>query len=170
MEAFYKTKKYLQRLIGNYSIVCEAHKAVIWGVLIKHSSWFKKQRTQQLNSILDDLQQLKTRHKQSLSPSLKTDLFTQVHKLTICCISRPKRPCKYVGKFHMNWPTNGKMLARSRREQRLATYIPHILPPKGTRISEPHIAWELQKFYASLYNIDKEPLTQESIQSYLTSS
>lgn len=56
----------------NPGIVWEAHKAVIRGVLIKHGS---KQRTQQLNSLLDDLRQLEARHKQSPSPTLETDLL-----------------------------------------------------------------------------------------------
>lgn len=60
---------------SNTSIVWEAHKAVIRGVLIKHSSRIKKQRMLQLTSLLDDLRSEEARHKHASSPALETELL-----------------------------------------------------------------------------------------------
>lgn len=62
------------------------------------------------------------------------------------------------------------MLARS-REQKLATYIPYIIPTTGPKVTMPQqIAREFQRFYESLYNLKNAPPSQEQINSYLSSS
>lgn len=62
-------------------VVWEAHKAVIRGVLIKHGSRLK-QRTAQLNQLLQKLQKLETDHKQTPIRLLGTELDTVRTQIT----------------------------------------------------------------------------------------
>lgn len=57
-------------------VVWEAHKVVIRGVLIKHGSRLKRQRTAQLNSLLHKLQTLELTHKQTPTRQLGIELDT----------------------------------------------------------------------------------------------
>lgn len=54
-------------------LVWEAHKAVIRGILIKHGSRIKQQRTAQLETLLKTLESLETCHKQT--PTRQLDLL-----------------------------------------------------------------------------------------------
>lgn len=63
-------------------LIWEAHKPVIRGVLIKHGARLKKQRKAQLTSLLDKLHTLETKHKQTPTGTLGTELDTIRRQIT----------------------------------------------------------------------------------------
>lgn len=60
----------------NPGILWEAHKAVIRGVLVKHSSRIKKERKRLLNSLLDKIKVVESQHKRTPNSALELELFS----------------------------------------------------------------------------------------------
>lgn len=156
----------------NTGVVWEAHKAVIMGVLIKHGSRLKQQRTAQLTSLLDKLQTLETNHKQILTRQLGIELDTVCTQVTDLLRFKAKAALQICRrKIYECGNKCGRLLAQSLQAERLASYIPHIISSTGQKASLPlHIVQEFRSFHTSLYNLNTTPPTPDATSEYITTS
>lgn len=185
MKAFSKFQKYLKKLTksclyfqmnqtpdSSPGMVWEAHKAVIRGILIKHGSRLKKEREKQLNYLLTKLQKIEAQHKYASSPMLEqelTTLRTQINDLLRYKAKAALQRCRKIGYDYGD--KCGKTLARSIREHRLQSYIPHIMSPNAQKITLPaRISEAFRDFYAFLYNLPSTMKSQTLMDEYVHSS
>lgn len=88
IDCYFQTNNTLD---SNPGMVWEAEKAVIRGVLIKHGSHIKKQRTTQMTSLLKELSLLEARHKHAQTPYYSLEI---------------KQQYRSAGRSHMNLVIN----------------------------------------------------------------
>lgn len=111
-------------------VVWEAYKVVVQGILIKHGSRLKRQRSAQLPSLLNKLQTLETRHKQTPSRQLRNYLDTTRKQIIDLLHFKAKAALQICHKkSYESGNKCGRLLAQTLRTQKLASYIPHIISP-----------------------------------------
>lgn len=102
---------------SNPGIVWEAHKAVIRGIFIKHGLGGKKAREEQIKKMLEEIQGQEVQHKRTPETTVGNEL------------AHLRRQISDLLRF------KAKLLARKLREQRTASYIPHIKGSWGKKHS-----------------------------------
>lgn len=109
------------------TMVWEAHKSYIRGLLIKIGSRIKKAREQQTLELLGKIRSLEATHKRSLAEQALADLTALWNQLRTMALHRAKAVIAKCRKtFYMHSNKSGKLLARALRAQRARTFIPEI--------------------------------------------
>lgn len=157
---------------SNPGIVWEAHKTVIRGIFIKHGSRIKRDKERQLNLLLTKLQATESKHKNIPSQVIERELVeirTQINDLLQYRAKAALQKCRKTSYAYGD--KCGKILAKLTKEQRLQSYIPHIMSSKDQRIALPmEISKAFRDFYASLYKIPSVTNPQTLIDEYVQSA
>lgn len=106
------------------------------------------------------------------SPSVERDLLVKQTQISDLFQFKAKAALQVCRKFsYESGDKCRKILARTLREEKLMTYIPHLAPSNRPKVMKPHnIAQEILEFYKSLYNLQMKSPTQAQTDSYLSSS
>lgn len=123
---------------SNPGIVWEAHKTVIRGIFIKHGSRIKRDKERQLNLLLTKLQATESKHKNIPSQVIERELVeirTQINDLLQYRAKAALQKCRKTSYAYGD--KCGKILAKLTKEQRLQSYIPHIMSSKDQKIALP---------------------------------
>lgn len=83
-------------------IILEDHKAVIWGLLIKHGSRFKQDREDKLVSLLIEIHNLQFQHKHAPSQTLEWGLLTLCRQITDLMRYKAKSALKVCRKQYLD--------------------------------------------------------------------
>lgn len=166
---FFQTNDTMDSDMG---VIWETHKAVIRGILIKHGSRIKSQRTAQLTSLLSKLQQLETKHKQTQTGPLESELNITRKQITDLLQFKAKATLPICRKkVYESGNKCGRFLAQTLRTQRTASYIPRISASAGQTDTLPEqISQAFKTYYASLYNLPTPSYPLEQMTEYRTSS
>lgn len=157
---------------SDFGLTWEAHKAVIRGVLIKHGSRVKKQKSAQLASLFDKLHKLESAHKTTPSRPLGSELDTIRMQITDLLQFKAKAALQISRKkIYESGNKCGRLLAQSLKTQNTASYIPHINSSTGRRAALPQqITQEFRSYYENLYNLNMTQPSPEKIAEYLANS
>ena len=111
---------------------------VIRGVLIKHGSRIKKERTKQLKSLLEELTLLEEKHKQKRSISVERDLARKRIQITDILYFKAKADIQRCRKISYEAGEKcGKLLARTLRDHKARNYIPQITISNNIKVTKP---------------------------------
>lgn len=157
---------------GDGGLIWEAHKAVIRGILIKHGARLKQHRSAQLSTLLDKLHKLESKHKQTPTNSLGSELDTIRTQITDLLHFKAKAALQISRKkIYESGNKCGRLLAQSLKSQKTASYIPHIQSPTGQKVTLPqHITQTFRSYYEALYNLNMPQPTRERIDKYIADS
>lgn len=150
-------------------ILREAHKAVIRGVLIKHGARLKRQRLEKLTSLLHDIQKAEAQHKHAPNPILEQNLFSLHKQVTDLLRYQAKTDLQQGCRIgYESGDKRGRKLARSTREQKLASYAPQITTSQGQKVMLPkQITQGFRDFYSSLYNLLEQSPAETQMEDYI---
>ncbi|KAM4034518.1 uncharacterized protein ACNLHF_021156 [Anomaloglossus baeobatrachus] len=163
------TEYFMRNTSGDISAtsVWEAHKCVIRGVLIQQEARRKRERELEISTLLMQLKDLETRHKQMPSVEVGSALFSACDNLWKLLNHKAKgilvRSRRHFYEFGNKC---SKTLARALRQQQTSTFISNISPTQsqGTMLhSSLEIAETFKKLYASLYNLETNGPSKSSL-------
>lgn len=78
----------------NSGVIWEAHKAVMWGDLIKHGARIKKEREAKITSLMADINHLEMLHKRTPTLTVEWDLLTTRRQIIDLLWYKAKRASK----------------------------------------------------------------------------
>lgn len=153
-------------------ILWEAHKTVIRGVLIRHSTRIKRERQKQLTILFNKIHVVELQHKQTPTHSLGNELLSLRQQIVDLLHYRAKAALQFCRKLSYESGNKcGKMLAKSVRDHKFNTYIPQIISPSGHKAALPNeIANKFRDFYSTLYNLPKGTSTLTALAECITLS
>lgn len=156
----------------NPRVIWEAHKAVTWGVLIKHGARIKREREAKLTSILSEIHRLETIYKYTPSSEIERDLLVACRQVTDLLLYKAQKSIPIGRKqFYEFGNKCGGLLFRTLREQQSMTYVPVIMGSEGRKSTLPkQITQKFEELYSSLYNLQQDMPDQLTIDEYLISS
>ncbi|KAM4034885.1 uncharacterized protein ACNLHF_021597 [Anomaloglossus baeobatrachus] len=133
----------------------ETLKCVLRGVLIKHGSRLKKERTEEMNGLLQQIHRLELRHKQTLAPTDMADLIQKRAALRDLLDRRYLYQKERMKRFFYEAADKcGRPLARMLHPRAAVSYIPFIKTQKDRNTHDPGEILEVFKsYYDKLYNI-----------------
>ncbi|CAH2282735.1 Hypothetical predicted protein, partial [Pelobates cultripes] len=107
--------------------IWEAHKCAIRGILIKHGTRLKKQRTQEIACLAAQLARLEMLHKQDLRDETYKQLLETRAKLNSCLTSKIQFQFQLTQKtFYEYGNKSGKLLASALRARRQKNHVQRI--------------------------------------------
>lgn len=150
--------------VADPTMVWNAHKAVIRGIIIKLSSICKKKRTQQIDSLTSQIAKLETEHKTNPNPNLLEQLLTlrqELRSLLLYSYEYMQRKIKATSYSTSN--KAGKKLAQHIKGAKIKSKIPYIFHPHSKeKLSNPQdITNAFSDYYSDLYNLNIDASTHQ---------
>lgn len=157
------------------TVVWEAHKSYIRGLLIKIGSRVKKERAREIVDLLGKIKTLEFTHKQSLASQTLLELTALRNQLRSLALIKAKET---ISKCHRSFYEHsnkcGKLLARALRIQKARTFIPEMLNTTHKKIHTTEgIDALFRDYYKDLYNLPSpqsetdRATEKKAIQDYL---
>ncbi|CAH2301598.1 Hypothetical predicted protein, partial [Pelobates cultripes] len=132
--------------------IWEAHKCVIRGILIKHGTRLKKQRTQEIAHLVTQVAQLEAKHKHTLHDATYKQLLETRAKLNSRLQSKIQFQFQLAKKtFYEFGNKSGKLLARALRARRKKCHVQKITAAGTHMLTPKAIADGFRQYYSSLY-------------------
>lgn len=156
---------------------CEAQKAYIRGLLVKHSSRKKRLQQSRFNEIVQQIREAEIRHKKGGATEVKLKLKILRKQLQTLPMVKAKAALLRRRKAFYVWGNkSSRGLARSLKKQLSRTYISKVKRVNGGWANtSSEIAEEFKGFFTKLYNIRQirkipEELAGAKIRQYIQES
>lgn len=149
------------------AVAWSAHKAYMRGMLIKLSSYRKRQRMQRIDELTAQIVALETRHKSDPQDSQTNQLLSLRQELkTLLLDSYEFLQWKFKASTYSTSNKAGKKLAQRLKGRRIKTRITQLIHPHtNTPLSNPQdIADAFRVYYEDLYNLKQDPPTPQPTQ------
>lgn len=150
--------------VSHPSTIWSAHKAYIRGTIIKLSYQAKRQRTQQLTELLDNITKLELINKTNPTPTISDKIFQARNYLrSFLNAKHAKLLLKLRTTFYEAGNKVGKLLANQIRQRRTKHRIPYIIhPTSGDKLyHQKDISNAFRAYYQALYNLTDDPATTQ---------
>uniref|UniRef100_A0A8C5PEB2 Reverse transcriptase domain-containing protein n=1 Tax=Leptobrachium leishanense TaxID=445787 RepID=A0A8C5PEB2_9ANUR len=147
------------------TVVWEAHKAVLRGVIIAKATALKKKRQTNISDLLTRLRPLELEHATTGSTAVYDQILTLRRELQQTLTDDARHMALRAKSFFASRENKpGRLLARILRRRRELAYIPRITTSQTTTTSHPaEILQAFRNFYQTLYSrlVDRSSLMPE---------
>lgn len=136
------------------SIVWDAFKATLRGVLISKATYLKRLREDERRQLYSKIQQLEWEHKEKGGKRVYANLLKERRKLEMLETETFKKNLVFLKqRYWHNLPKSLKLLAWRVKQRKLENVVHTIKTPSGTLVgTTPEILEEFERYYASLYS------------------
>lgn len=141
-----------------------AHKAYIRGIILQTCSREKRQRTQKIDNLLEDIKTLESQNKNVVDIALANQLAKLCSDLRLILIKQYGKHIKSLKLAHYTSDNRGgKFLAQRLKEQKSRIKIPYLICPtdKSKILNPKEIANTCADYYSTLYNLKDDPNTPQ---------
>lgn len=168
LEQFFITNK---DSVSNAATIWAAHKAYMRGIFIQQSSRARRKRSQRIDTLIKEIDDLDSSNKQKATNHLKTKLGQLRLELRSLLLDQFEFNHKrFKSTQYATGNKAGKFLSKQIKGSRTKSSIPFLYHPftKEKFINPQDIANAFSTYYSSLYNLKGDPHTKQPTPSDIT--